>query len=180
MQQHLKSCRKIEDLDLDLDKAERVWDRSLGLPESPVPQADRWYHGDLVAENLLLKDGRLSAVIDFGSVAVGDPTVDIHGAWELFDAAEREIFAEHVRVSEAEWLRGHTLALGISLERSPTTGTPCPAAMKTGSQWRATHSTDSRISALRLQERSPALHATSSGVIPRSCSSKSRRFNRSS
>lgn len=109
VRQYLVSSRKIEDLDLDLGKAERVWDRSLTLPGSDAPLEDRWYHGDLVAENLLLKDGRLSAVIDFGGVAVGDPTVDLHGAWELFDAPEREIFAERVGASEVECLRGRAM-----------------------------------------------------------------------
>ncbi|GAB3921837.1 phosphotransferase [Microlunatus endophyticus] len=116
---YLADCRANEEIDLDLDHAQRVWEQSLELPGSGHPgphpvAADRWYHGDLVAENLLVGDGRLSAVVDF-AVSVGDPTVDLHGAWELFDPPAREVFRQRLQVDDAAWLRGRAWALGIAL-----------------------------------------------------------------
>jgi len=111
---YLADCRADGDIDLDLDLAQQVWERALELPGSGQPAADRWYHGDLVAENLLVRDGRLAAVVDF-AVSVGDPTVDLHGAWELFDPPAREVFRQRLQVDDATWLRGRAWALGIAL-----------------------------------------------------------------
>lgn len=111
----LNQCRSLTELDVDLDKAEALWNDSLALPGADVAGADRWYHGDLVSENLLVANGRLVAVLDLGAVSVGDPTVDLHGAWEVLDGPGRAVFAEKLGVSEAEWLRGRAWALGISL-----------------------------------------------------------------
>lgn len=111
---YLDDCRANPEVDLDLDVALRIWESALRLPGADQPGADQWYHGDLVAENLLISDGRLSAVIDFG-VAVGDPTIELHGAWELFDVPARELFRDRLRADEATWLRGRAWALGIAL-----------------------------------------------------------------
>lgn len=112
---YVAQCRSLTELDVDLNKAEALWKESLALPGAGVTGADRWYHGDLVSENLLVANGRLVAVLDLGAVSVGDPTVDLHGAWEILDGASRTVFAEKLGVSEAEWLRGRAWALGISL-----------------------------------------------------------------
>src|SRR5699024_11917446 len=52
---------------------------------------------------------------DFGAVSVGDPTVDLHGAWEILDGPARDVFAHELGVGEPEWLRGRAWALGIAL-----------------------------------------------------------------
>ena len=105
----------MDGLDVDLVKAEALWEEALTLPGAYETEPDRWYHGDLVAENLLVANGRLVAVLDLGSVSVGDPTVDLHGAWEILDAPARALFAAKLGVTEAEWLRGRAWALGIAL-----------------------------------------------------------------
>ena len=110
----IEQCRSIAGFDLDLDLALAVWEDALELPGAYEPGPDGWYHGDLVAENLLVTDGRLSAVIDFG-VGIGDPTIDLHGAWEIFDQPAREVFRERLGAGEAEWLRGRAWALGLAL-----------------------------------------------------------------
>ena len=112
---NIQQCRSIEDLDLDLNAAQRVWAAALALPGASEVGPDRWYHGDLVAENLLLNDGRLTGVLDFGGLRVGDPTVDLHGAWELLDAPAREVFRARLGVDDGEWLRGRAWALAIAL-----------------------------------------------------------------
>lgn len=111
----VRQCRSLEGLDVDLDAALGVWADALDVPGSRAVGSDRWYHGDLVAENLLLSGGRLAAVLDFDGLGVGDPTVDLHGAWELFDAPAREVFRARLGVGEAEWLRGRAWALAIGL-----------------------------------------------------------------
>jgi len=111
---NIQHCRSIRGLDLDFDAALDVWEDALDLPGASEVGSDRWYHADLVAENLLLKDGRLTGVLDFGGLGIGDPTIDLHGAWELFDPLAREVFRERLGVDDAEWLRGRAWALAIS------------------------------------------------------------------
>jgi aminoglycoside phosphotransferase (APT) family kinase protein len=112
----IERCRSIPGLDLDLDAAQSIWEEALRLPgASKVIGPDRWSHGDLVAENLLLTDDRLVAVLDLGSLSVGDPTIDLHGAWEVLDAPARERFRQRLGVDDATWLRGRAWALTIAL-----------------------------------------------------------------
>jgi aminoglycoside phosphotransferase (APT) family kinase protein len=112
---NIERCRSIAGLDLDLDAAFGVWSDALQAPGADETGADRWYHGDLVAENLLLAGDRLTAVLDFGGLGVGDPTIDLHGAWELLDAPARDVFRTRLGVTDAEWSRGRAWALGIAL-----------------------------------------------------------------
>jgi len=90
-----------------------AWEEALNVPEwagRPV-----WIHGDLDARNVLVEDGRLSAVIDFGSVGVGDPACDVMVAWKLFDAASRETFRSELAVDDATWARARGWALSQAL-----------------------------------------------------------------
>jgi aminoglycoside phosphotransferase (APT) family kinase protein len=112
--QNIGRCRALNDFGYDLDVAERLWDEAMRLPgakDRPVP---RWYHGDLTAENLLVRDGRLAAVLDFGGLSVGDPAVDLAVAWEVLDPPAREIFRRKLGVDDATWLRGRAWALSLT------------------------------------------------------------------
>lgn len=111
-QRTLEHCRSIGGLDLNPAVAEAVWSRALDLPPATV---EKWYHSDLVAENLLLRESRMTAVLDFGGLGVGDPAIDLHGAWELFDPAARDAFRRSLRIDDAQWLRGRAWALAIAL-----------------------------------------------------------------
>jgi aminoglycoside phosphotransferase (APT) family kinase protein len=59
----------------------------------------------------LLRDGRLAAVIDFGTCGVGDPSCDLAIAWTLLTAEGREAFRERLSVGDAMWARGRGWAL---------------------------------------------------------------------
>ena len=64
-----------------------------------------WVHGDIAYGNLLVRDGRLAAVIDFGTSAVGDPACDLVISWTLFDAAARARFRDTLALDERTWDR---------------------------------------------------------------------------
>ena len=74
-----------------------------------------WVHGDIAEGNLLVKDGRLSAVIDFGSSGVGDPSSDLILAWNVLDAESRAVFRRALELDEATWQRGRGWALWKAL-----------------------------------------------------------------
>ena len=112
---YLADCRQLHGLDLDLDGCERVWEAAMALPDSAETVAARWIHGDLLAENLLVRNGRLAAVLDFGCLSVGDPTVDLIVAWEVLDSPNRELFQSLLGVDEVTWMRGRAWALAIAL-----------------------------------------------------------------
>ncbi|WP_435741679.1 phosphotransferase [Nocardioides sp. SYSU DS0663] len=76
---------------------------------------DVWFHGDLAEGNLLLRDGRLAAVIDFGACGVGDPSCDLAIAWTMIVEPGRQVFRDRLRVDEASWTRGRGWALWKTL-----------------------------------------------------------------
>jgi aminoglycoside phosphotransferase (APT) family kinase protein len=119
----LVACRELG-LGLDLDLAEELWTSAMALPADEV--ASGWYHGDLVAENLLHRSGRLTAVLDFGGLGVGDPTVDLVVAWDVLDAPSRDVFRAEVDVDDATWMRGRAWALCIALMTFPYYGSTMP------------------------------------------------------
>lgn len=70
-----------------------------------------WIHADLLRPNLLVNGGRLCAVIDFGSVGVGDPAADVIAAWSVFSHAGRETFRTALEVDDGTWSRARGFAL---------------------------------------------------------------------
>jgi len=74
-----------------------------------------WLHGDVAAGNLLVRDGRLAAVIDFGSCAVGDPACDVVIAWTLLAGASRQAFRSALAADDRTWARGRGWALWKAL-----------------------------------------------------------------
>ena len=113
--ENIERCRSLKDFEFDLDAAERTWTEAMKLPGTEDRTTPRWYHGDLAAENLLVRDGALTAVLDFGGLSVGDPTVDLVAAWEVLDPPARELFRQQSGVDDATWLRGRAWALSITL-----------------------------------------------------------------
>ena len=74
-----------------------------------------WVHGDVANSNLLVQDGRLCAVLDFGCCAVGDPACDLAIAWTFFAGEAREAFRRALDLDEGTWARGRGRALWKSL-----------------------------------------------------------------
>ena len=94
-----------------------VWDTAVASEWHGEPT---WFHGDIADGNLLIKDGRLSAVIDWGTSGVGDPACDLVIAWTYFEGDERQIFAAEVGLDAAAWAR----ARGWALWKALITGDP--------------------------------------------------------
>ena len=115
----IAACRAIGGLTLDLDEVSRVWRDAMRLPDAHFASSPHWHHGDLFAENLLVRDGRLTAILDFGGLGIGDPTIDLIVAWEVLDDAARQVFREAIRVGESSWLRARAWALSIALIAFP-------------------------------------------------------------
>jgi aminoglycoside phosphotransferase (APT) family kinase protein len=98
--------------EIDGDAARRVWDDALaaGWDGEPV-----WFHGDVAVGNLLVRDGRLGAVIDFGSAGVGDPACDVVIAWTFLSGPSRTAFRAELGVDRGTWSRGRGWALWKAL-----------------------------------------------------------------
>jgi aminoglycoside phosphotransferase (APT) family kinase protein len=94
---------------VDTVRLGRIWDRCREVPRGDT--ADGWIHGDLMPGNLLVRDGRLAAVIDLGTARVGDPAVDLMPAWNLLDPAGREAYRKALAVDDATWERGRGWAI---------------------------------------------------------------------
>ncbi|MFI5765387.1 aminoglycoside phosphotransferase family protein [Streptomyces sp. NPDC051563] len=90
-----------------------LWEAALGAPGWDRPPV--WFHGDFHTGNLLTADGRLSAVIDFGGLGVGDPACDLTIAFTLMSAPSRAVFRGALGVDESTWLRGRGWALATGL-----------------------------------------------------------------
>ncbi|MFG2694279.1 aminoglycoside phosphotransferase family protein [Kitasatospora sp. NPDC048407] len=90
-----------------------LWDAALAAPGWGRPPV--WCHGDFHTGNLLTSGGRLSAVIDFGGLALGDPACDLTIAFTLMSPASRTAFRDALHVDEATWARGRGWALTTGL-----------------------------------------------------------------
>lgn len=97
---------------VDVGLAAEVWADAL---TAPWDGTDVWFHGDLAAGNLLLSEGQLAAVIDFGTCGVGDPSCDLAVAWTLLSEPGRELLRDRLIVDEATWARGRGWALWKTL-----------------------------------------------------------------
>jgi aminoglycoside phosphotransferase (APT) family kinase protein len=102
---------------LDTEAVSWVWESALHAPVWHGPPV--WIHGDLQSGNLLVQRGRLSGVIDFGGLGVGDPACDLMVAWTLFTGESRNIFHAALKVDDATWARARGWALSVALIALP-------------------------------------------------------------
>jgi len=117
--------------EIDTGVATEIWETALCAKWQAQPV---WVHGDVAASNLLVCDGRLSAVIDFGCLGIGDPACDLTIAWTFFSGASREAFSATLALDEETWARARGWALWkalITLEKQlATTSQPANQARK--------------------------------------------------
>lgn len=109
-----KEALKALEEDMNTKPLALLWEKLSHTPhwdKSPV-----WMHGDLLPGNVLIQNNRLSAVIDFADVGLGDPACDLIVAWSLLNPNSRVIFRKHlVNIDEHTWQRGKGWALSIAL-----------------------------------------------------------------
>ncbi len=98
--------------DIDSEAVLARWREAVSTPYTGEP---RWFHGDMAPSNLLVQDGRLSAVIDFGTCGTGDPACDLVLAWTYLDEAARDTFQQHLDLDHGMWRRGGAWALWKAL-----------------------------------------------------------------
>jgi aminoglycoside phosphotransferase (APT) family kinase protein len=97
---------------IDTAIANEIWETALRTQWQGPPV---WVHGDVAAGNLLVKDGRLHAVIDFGCSAVGDPSCDLVIAWTFLSGESRAAFRSALPLDAPTWARGRGWALWKAL-----------------------------------------------------------------
>ncbi len=102
---------------VDAQAVTAAWEAALLAHEwegAPV-----WLHGDLDARNVLVQDDRLSGVIDFGCLSIGDPACDVAVVWKMLSAGTRDSFRTELAVDDATWARSRGWALSQALIALP-------------------------------------------------------------
>ncbi len=121
---------------IDAEAATAVWEASLRAPEWEGPPV--WIHGDLDARNVLVREGQVAAVIDWGCLGVGDPACDIAVAWKLLSAHTRGVFRTALSVDDATWARGRGWVLSQAVNAlSYYTLETNPELVREGRRWLA-------------------------------------------
>lgn len=105
-----------------------AWEASLAA--APWDGPPRWIHGDLMPGNLLVADGRLTAVIDFATAWAADPAGDLLPAWYTFTGPARRAFRDASGVDRDTWARGRGWALSLEIISIPYYRTRNPATVR--------------------------------------------------
>lgn len=103
----------------DIARVAAIWDEALAAPA--WDGASVWLHTDLLPSNLLVRDGALVGVLDFGAMATGDPAYDVTPAWMVFDGPSRATYLQElsVQVGDPMWLRARGLAVSQAVIALP-------------------------------------------------------------
>ena len=112
--------------EINVGAVRRVWDGAVSA--RPWNRALVWLHGDLHPANILISDGTLAAVIDFGDLCAGDPATDVAAEWmllppstiPLFDAAYGGLGSDLVRRSLGWAVLFASMLLAIGLDNRPS------------------------------------------------------------
>lgn len=118
---------------IDAGRVTSVWEEALAAPDWAGPPV--WLHGDLDLRNLLVRDGRIAAVLDWGSSCTGDPACDVKIAWAILDRDTRPLFRERLSVDDAMWTRARGWALSQALIALPYYLNTYPAIVEQARRW---------------------------------------------
>jgi aminoglycoside phosphotransferase (APT) family kinase protein len=110
-QEMLKCLRRLKS-DVDIHRLRSLWEQAV---DSPWEEPDVWIHGDFTHTNLLVKNGCLSGVIDFGLSATGDPACDLVIAWTFLTHSSRKVFRQSLKADDQTWYRAQGWALWKSV-----------------------------------------------------------------
>lgn len=102
---------------VERDAVLAIWQDAVEAP--PWSGESVWLHGDLKAGNLVIDDDRLTGVIDFGALGLGDPAADLTPAWLALQQQARQAFRRAAGLDDAAWRRGRGWALSVSLIELP-------------------------------------------------------------
>lgn len=97
---------------INVGLATEIWEMAIATHWQYDPV---WIHGDVSVGNLLIKEGRLKAVIDFGQLGVGDPACDLAIAWTFFKDGSRTVFRKMLQLDANTWARGRAWTLWKAL-----------------------------------------------------------------
>jgi len=126
---------------IDAAAVTAAWEAALAAPEWDRPPV--WIHGDLDARNLLVRDGRITGVLDWGCACVGDPACDVKVGWAVLDAETRPIFRELLEIDDATWARGRGWALSQAVLALPYYLHTYPVIVQQAWRWLAEALADS-------------------------------------
>lgn len=116
MRAAIESLRRTDE-PFDADEITAAWEEALAAPLWTGPAC--WTHSDLMPSNLLLAGDHVSAIIDFGTVGMGEPATDLIPAWNLLPASARRVYREAVDVDDATWARSRGWALSMAVIQLP-------------------------------------------------------------
>jgi aminoglycoside phosphotransferase (APT) family kinase protein len=97
---------------IDVGLISAIWEKAISSSWHKPPV---WIHGDFSASNILIKHGRLAAIIDFGCMGIGDPACDLVISWTFLTKESRNVFKELLDLDEDTWARARGWALWKSL-----------------------------------------------------------------
>ena len=118
---------------IDADAVTTAWEAALAAPNWDGPPV--WIHGDLDARNLLVEDQRITGIVDWGALCVGDPACDVKVAWAVLDAEARPIFRRLLEIDDAMWIRGRGWALSQAMIGLPYYLNTYPTIVKEAWRW---------------------------------------------
>lgn len=116
-EQVMTALQKLSDI-LPTYKIRKIWENAV-LTKWEKPPV--WLHGDIAPGNLLVEDGRLCGIIDFGIMGIGDPACDYAMAWTFFDSQSRKYFLQGLDAGTVDRARGWALWKALITYRSSQT-----------------------------------------------------------
>jgi aminoglycoside phosphotransferase (APT) family kinase protein len=98
------------------DQVRQIWRKAL---ETPIDVSPTWLHGDLHPRNVLVEEGRITGIIDWGDITSGDPATDLASIWMVFAEPHewQDMLAAYSRPSDATIRRakGWAVLFGVAL-----------------------------------------------------------------